>query len=378
MMQPDLLKIRGELDKIDAEIVRLFDDRMKLCRDVAQFKINTGKPVFDKEREKQKIDAVRNMAETDFDKKAVEELFTQIMTISRRYQYQLLEHNGRPMDMDFEPVSGLPLKDIRVVYPGVEGAYSHAAALGYFGEDADTFHVPLFEDAMKAVQEGLADYAVIPIENSSAGAVIDTYDLLNQYDNIIAAETFVTVSHALLGLPQAKPEDIKTVYSHPQGLMQSSVYLNSHREWRQISVENTAIAAKKVLDDQDITQAAVASETAGRIYGLKVLEKSINYNKQNTTRFVILAKRKMYCRDASKVSICFELPHQSGSLYNMLGHIIYNGINMVMIESRPIPGRNWEYRFFVDMEGNLSDDGIRNALKGISEEASSMRILGNY
>lgn len=378
MIQPDLLKIRKELDEIDAKIIQLFDERMELCRDVAEFKIATGKPVFDKEREKQKIEAVCRMAETDFGKQAVKELFTQIMAISRRYQYQLLEQNGRPLNMGFEEVLELPMKDIRVVYPGVEGAYSHAAALGYFGGDVDAFHVPLFEDAMKAVSGGQADYAVIPIENSSAGAVIDTYDLLNQYDNIIVAETFVKVSHALLGLPDARLSDIRTVYSHPQGLMQSSEYLNTHREWRQISVENTAVAAKKVLDEQDITQAAVASETAGRIYGLKALEKSINYNKHNTTRFVVLAKRQIYTGDAGKVSICFELPHQSGSLYNMLGHIIYNGVNMVMIESRPIKGRNWEYRFFVDMEGNLGDNGIRNALKGIAEEASYMRILGNY
>ena len=163
-----------------------------------------------------------------------------------------------------------------------------------------------------------------------------------------------------------------------QSLMQSSRYLNSHRDWAQYSVENTAASAKKVLNDGKKNQAAVASETAGRLYGLKVLEPSINHNKDNTTRFIILSRDPIYREDASKVSISFELPHTSGSLYNMLSNFIYNHVNMRMIESRPIAGRNWEYRFFVDIEGNLGDAQIQNALKGIEEEASNMRILGNY
>ena len=123
---------------------------------------------------------------------------------------------------------------------------------------------------------------------------------------------------------------------------------------------------------------AVASAAAGRLYGLSVLAPAINYNKNNTTRFLILAKDRTYCRTASRISICFELPHKSGSLYNMLGNFIYNNVNMVMIESRPIPGRNWEYRFFVDIEGNLSETNVQNALRAIREEAANMRILGNY
>ena len=231
---------------------------------------------------------------------------------------------------------------------------------------------------MQAVESGESEYAVLPIENSSAGAVSDNYDLLIKYHNYIVAETYVTVNHALLGLPGARLEDIHTVFSHPQALMQSSEYLNSNRQWNQVSVKNTAVAAKKVLEDGDVTQAAVASETAGRLYGLKVLKSSINYNKNNTTRFIILAKKPLYREAADKVSICFEAPHRSGSLYNLLGNFIFNNVNMVMIESRPIPGRNWEYRFFVDIEGNLSQPAVVNALNGIRSEAAVLRILGNY
>lgn len=374
----DLAAIRNQLDEIDSSMIELFEKRMKLCADVAEFKIATGKPVFDREREQQKIRSVRELAHGEFNQRAAEELFSQLMTISRRFQYQILEQNGKPVETGFQPVDGLKMEDVRVVYQGVEGAYSHAATLQYFGSQVEAFHVETWQDAMKAVEERTADYAVVPIENSSAGAVIDNYDLLIKYNNVIVAETFVTVNHALLGLPGSRMEDIKTVYSHPQALMQSSEFLNGHREWSQISVENTAVAAKKILEEQDRTQAAIASEVAGELYGLDVLASAINHNKNNTTRFIILAKDRVYCRNAGKVSICFELPHKSGSLYNMLGHVIYNGVNMVMIESRPIPGKTWEYRFFVDVEGNLGDSSVQNALKSISEEASNMWILGNY
>lgn len=374
----DLLECRRELDGIDRQIVELFEKRMEICGHVAESKMASGKAVYDGERERQKLEAVGSMAHGDFNRTAVTELFSQMMTISRRYQYKLLEEGGKSEDLGFRRVEALPAEGARIVYQGVEGAYSHGAALQYFGEEADVYHVEHFGDAMEEVQSGRADFAVLPIENSSAGAVVDLYDILTRYSNSIVAETFLSVNHALLGTAEAEEEQIKTVYSHPQALMQSSEYLNSHREWKQISMENTAVAARKILEDGDPTQAAVASEIAGKLYGLKVLKPLIQNNKGNTTRFVILSREQVYRRDAGKISICFELPHRSGTLYNILGHFIFNHVNMVMIESRPIPGRNWEYRFFVDIEGNLEDAAVKNALKGIEAEALNLRILGNY
>ncbi|MCI9046340.1 MAG: prephenate dehydratase [Hungatella sp.] len=374
----DLQKIRDRLDVIDAEFVRLFEERMRLVGQVAEFKIETGKQVFDREREQAKIAAVRGLAHGAFNAQAAEELFTQLMTISRRYQYRLLEQNGRKEELGFRQVDAIPTQGVKVVYQGMEGAYSHEAALAYFGEDAQIGHVRTWEDAMEAVESRDADYAVIPIENSSAGPVRDNFDLLLRHDNVIVAEICIPVDHMLLGLPGANLADICTVYSHPQALMQSCEYLNARSHWRQISVENTAVAAKKIISDQNKSQAAVASRAAGRLYGLKVLAEGINHNKNNATRFIILAKDHIYRKDAGKVTICFELPHRSGTLYNMLGNLIYNGVNMRMIESRPIAGRNWEYRFFVDVEGNLGDTAIQNALRSVSEEAANMRILGNY
>lgn len=374
----DLQKIREQLDQVDSQLVELFEQRMKLCGDVAEYKRKSKKPIFAPEREKQKRFAVRSLAKTPFNEIAVDEMFAQLMTISRRYQYQQLGTAKSRISEGFRLVECLPTAGVKVVYQGVEGAYSHEATRKFFGQQVNAYHVPSWEEAMEDVAAGKAAYAVLPIENSSAGAIIDNYDLLLKYDNYIVGETEVVVNHALLGLLQAKLSDIRTVYSHPQGLIQCQEFLSTHREWKQVSVENTAMAAKQVAQENDVTQAAIASETAGALYGLTALERSINHNRNNTTRFIILAKEPLYRLDAKKVSVCFEAPHVSGSLYNMLGHFIYNHVNLVMIQSRPILERNWEYRFFVDIEGTLQDGKVQNALLGIEHEAVNLRILGNY
>ena len=336
MKNLDLQEIRAQLDVIDSQITELFEKRMQLCEDVAEFKIETGKAVYDAQREKEKLDTLTSKAHNEFNRKGIRELFSQIMTISRRMQYGLLARHGKGLDTGFAMVDALKKEDVIVAYQGVEGSYGHGAAMQYFGEKAKLYHVTAMEDAMIEVEEGRADYAVLPIENSSAGAVSDNYDLLVKHNVYIVGETRLAVCHQLLGVPGATLEDVKRVYSHPQALMQCSPYLNEHRQWQQVSMINTAMAAQKVFQDNDKSQAAVASEIAGKLYGLQVLEHSINYNKNNTTRFIILSKTPVYPKDATKVSICFEGLHKSGSLYNMLGNLIYNDVNMLMIESRPI------------------------------------------
>lgn len=378
----DLEAIRDDIDVTDRQIIELFEKRMELCEAVAEYKIENGKAVLDTTREKQKIEKVKSLAGNDFNKKSVEELFKQIMAMSRKLQYQILERHNVKSDIDklidFKEVDKLDINGAKVVYQGLEGAYAHDAVCQYFGEDCDMYHVESWRDAMEEVKAGRADYAVLPIENSTAGIVSQVYDLLVEYDNYIVAETFVKVEHALLGTADAAIDDIKEVYSHPQSLMQSAKFLEEHREWQQISLSNNAVSAKKVADDNDKTQAAIASVRAGKIYGLKVLQEKINYSDVNTTRFVIVGKNKVYSSDAGKTSICFELAHESGSLYNMLSHFIFNDLNMTNIESRPIEDKKWEYRFFVDFEGKLGDAAVKNALKGIGAEALSLRVLGNY
>ena len=369
----DLSELRDKLDRIDEQIVGLYEERMAICSEVADYKIQTGRKVLDK-----KLRAVRALTHNDFNAHGVQELFEQIMSMSRKLQYNKLTEQGAQAKLPFIGVDGLDTAGARVVFQGAEGAYSHMAMLRYFGENVNCFHVDTFRDAMCAIEEGSADYAVLPIENSTAGIVSEIYDLLVEYENYIVAEQIIRIEHCLIGLPETDFEKIKTVLSHPQSLMQSARYLNAHDGWRQISMQNNAFAARKVSEDKDPTQVAIASEQAAKIYGLKILERGVNQSETNSTRFIIVTNQKIFRKDAAKVSICLEVPHESGSLYHMLSHFIYNNLNMTKIESRPIEGRNWEYRFFIDFEGNLADGAVKNALRGLREEARNMKILGNY
>ena len=373
----DLLELRDQIDQVDRQLVELFEKRQEICRSVAEYKIENHKKVLDREREEQKLAAVQQLASTDFNRHGVRDMFEQLMCVSRKLQYQILAENGQGLKLPFEQIDGLD-PHANIVYQGVPGAYSHQAAMEFFGEDAHLEPVRTFEDAMKALSICDADYAVIPIENSTAGAVSDVYDLLGFYDNYIVGELYLRVEHALLGVPGAQLSDIQVVYSHPQGLMQCAQYLNSNPQWKQISVSNTAWAAKKVMEDGDIHHAAIASMAAAKLYGLQVLKEAVNHSAVNTTRFIVVAGRKIFTKDAHKVSICFELPHKSGSLYTILSHFIYNDLSMTKIESCPILGKNWEYRFFIDFEGNLKDTAVMGALRGIMEEVSYFKILGNY
>lgn len=373
----DLAELRRDIDEIDEQMIKLFERRMAISEEVAEYKVATGKRILDKERENVKLQAVKSMTHSDFNSHGAEELYKQIMAMSRKLQYQMMEKQaiGR---LPFVMVDRLETDHVRVVYQGVEGAYSQQAMFEYFGENVNHFHVERWRDAMEAISEGMADYAVLPIENSTAGIVNDNYDLLEEFDNYIVGEQILTIQHALLGIQDAELSDIRTVYSHPQGLMQCAKYLDDNRQWQQISLKNTAVAAQKVAVDRDKSQAAIASVLAGKQHGLKVLRECINQSDQNSTRFLIVTNQRIFCRDANKVSICFEVTHESGCLYNVLSHFIYNNLNMCRIESRPIVDRNWEYHFFVDFEGNLNDSAVKNALRGIREEALNLKILGNY
>lgn len=374
----DLLTLRGQIDEIDKEIVSLYERRMKISEQVAEYKIETGKKVFDRQREKEKLAVLKSLADNDFNRHGIVELFEQIMSMSRKLQYQMLTDRGALGKLPFIGVDKLDTEKARVVFQGADGAYSQAAMTQYFGEQISSFHVDTFRDAMIAIDEGSADFAVLPIENSTAGIVSEIYDLLAEFENYIVGEQVIRIEHCLMALPGTKLSDIHTVYSHPQSLMQSARFLLEYPSWKQISMKNNAFAAKKVQEDQDKSQAAIASEYAARLYGLEVLEKGVNQSSSNSTRFIIVTNQKIFKKDAKKVSICFEVPHESGSLYHMLSHFIYNNLNMSKIESRPIEERNWEYRFFIDFDGNLGDSAVKNALRGLREEARNMRILGNY
>ena len=374
----DLSEIRNEIDSVDAEIVALYEKRMRLAEQVAEYKIGTGKKVLDKEREKSKLDKIKTYATTEFTKCGVTELFEQIMAMSRKRQYQMLTEHGMIEKPGFDMVEKLPVAKAKIVFQGVEGAYTQVAMKRFFGENIDSMHVETWRDAMEAIRTGEADYAVLPMENSSAGSISENYDLLVEYGYSIVGEQIIQIDHCLLGIPEAELSDIRQVYSHPQALMQCSSFLEEHRTWENLASKNTAMAAKKIKEDGQKSEAAIANRLTADIYGLKILQENIQNNPNNSTRFIIVSKEKIYVKDAGKISIYFELPNESGSLYHALSHFIYNNINMNRIESRPIPKRNWEYRFFIDFDGNLKDSAVQNALRGLKEETATMSILGNY
>ena len=373
-----LEELRNELDRIDPQIIQLYEERMSVCEEVGEIKIEEGRKVFDRNREQQKLAQVTREAKDPFYKKGLTELFEQLMSQSRKLQYQLLTKKGALGRLPFIGVEELDWKNSRVVFQGTDGAYSQAAMHKFFSKDVNSFHVQTFRDAMEAIEEGSADFAVLPIENSSAGMVSEMYDLLEEFENYIVGEVILPINHYLVGTENTTLESIERVYSHPQALMQCSKFLDRHGSWQQIGAANTAVAAKKILNENDPTQAAICSEHAAEIYGLKILEKKINHNHNNSTRFIVVTNQKIFLKKAQKISICFEVAHESGSLYHLLSHFIYNDLNMTKIESRPIEGKTWEYRFFVDFEGNMGDAAVKNAIRGLREESKSLKILGNY
>lgn len=278
----------------------------------------------------------------------------------------------------FSCVDKLEIDENTVVcYQGVPGAYSQQAMFQFFGKHIRNIHVPDFSDVIDMVKSGKAQYGVLPIENSSAGFVSGIYDMVGDCDITIVGEEEIPVAHALMGVPGTELSQIKTVYSHTQGLLQCTHYLDS-KPWKRCSVANTAVAAVKVIEDDDKSQAAIASELAAEIYGLQILAKNIVNNDNNTTRFIILSNEKIFVKKAKNISIRFSLPDESGTLYNILSHINLNGINMTSIESRPLEGRKWEYSFFVTMEGNLLDSRTKHALQGIYKDAMDFRLIGTY
>lgn len=374
----DLSEIRQEIDSVDSQIVELYKKRMGLALEVAKYKIDNNKPILDSTREKEKIEKAKAMVSDNFDKEAVADLFRQIMASSRKLQYRFMEDNANTAREDYDEMNEIDKEHAKVVYQGVEGAYSFLAMKQYFGENVDCFNVATFTEAMEAVAKGEADYAVLPIENSTAGIVNDTYDLLCEYDNFIVDEIYYKIDHALLGLENADISDIDVVYSHPQGLMQCSKYLDTHSDWQRIGQANTALSAKKVLEDGNVNEAAIASKDAAKYFSLKVLDTDISNNRNNVTRFVVISNKRCFRKNAGKMSICFETAHETGSLYNLLSHIIYNGLNMTKIESRPIEGKMWQWRFYVDFDGNIDDAAVKNAMRGIEEEAKRLKFLGNY
>jgi chorismate mutase/prephenate dehydratase len=373
---------RREIDAVDRRIVALLEERMGITQKVGEYKLAQGLPVLDAQREREVLSAKAALVEDSALKTDVVALYETIMGLSRRQQRILVregEENGAyAAHMADRRNVRPPVVNPRVIYQGEPGAYSEEACVGYFGPGVDSRGLPWFGDVFLALQNGEADYAVLPIENSSTGSIRQVYDLLAQYAYHIVGEWQVKVEHCLMALPGVGLEDIKTVYSHEQGLMQSEKFLDGHRAWQRIPTLDTAGSAKQVAQGGDPTAAAICSRRAAQLYGLNILAEGVNHNAENYTRFVVVSPIPERPAERDKISALFTLPHQSGSLHEILTIFAVHGLNLLKIESRPVQGKSWEYLFFLEFTGDLETPGMDGVLHELSQFASDMRLLGNF
>lgn len=373
---------RQSIDEIDRKIVSLFEDRMAVTQKVGEYKQKIGKPVLDRSREKQVLAGKTALVEDPKMKTAVTLLYETVMGISRRQQREIVREGAQePNYARFKTAFDArrsPVENPRIIFQGEPGAYSEQAARNFFGKKANIYGVLQFENVFIALKEGWADYGVVPIENNSTGAIRQVYDLLSQYECYVVGETTVRVEHCLMAPEGATIDTITNVYSHEQGLFQSEQFLKEHPTWQQTPMSDTAGSAKYVAQIGDITKAAICSERAAEIYGLKILKRAVNYSSINTTRFVVVSPRMEVREGADKISTIITTAHESGCLHEILTIFAVNGLNMVKLESRPIQGHSWEYMFFLEFTGSLLSPEMDGVLHEIAQTAADFRLLGNF
>lgn len=370
--------LRAEIDAADQKLVPLLKERMGLSCEVAAWKKENNIAVHDAAREQQVLEKVRTMGGETFQPE-LRELYAKIMQVSRQLQKKLLDPKRTAQFINECKTRISPPAEYTapvVAHQGVAGAYAEEAARRLF-PSMQALECPSFEAVLKAIGGGQAAYGVLPIENSSTGAIAEVYDLLRKYGTFIVAEYKLKISHRLLALPGARLAKIARVYSHPEGLNQCRDYLQALGA-ECIPCANTALAVKMVAESGDKTAAAIGSMRAGDAYSLTVLEERVSFREDNYTRFVAVSARMEVTPRADKISLFFTLPHTPGSLATVLTQLAAAGLNMEKIESRPIHNKNWEYYFYVDLVGNLLAPGLLEALAEVYNQADYFELLGNY
>ncbi|NVJ15863.1 bifunctional chorismate mutase/prephenate dehydratase [Myxococcus sp. AM010] len=367
---PDLDLIRTSIERIDEEILDAIRRRMALADDVARAKLAAAAPFRDQRREDLLLRRIRTRAaEHGLDPHEVERIWRLFIDMSVARQHEL--------------VTRLDTTPLRVAYPGVEGSYSHLAARRRYGHRAGGVLLSGFDharEAVEALRRGEQDLVLLPIENTTAGSMNETYDLLAEGGVVITAELVSQVDHRLLGLPGAKLEGLREVLSHPQALAQCEAFLREKVPWaRAVPDVDTGGAAQKVRERNDASVAAIASETAAQRFGLEVLagelQPAFDY-----TRFVEVGREATPLAPGvpCKTSLLVVLEHKPGTLGEMLQRLTLRGVNLSKLESRPIPGQPWQYRFYLDVEGHAASAAVTAALDDIRPLTSSLRVLGTY
>lgn len=367
----DLQQCRQEIDEIDQQLIKLFEQRMNVSKDVVTYKLAHGMEIFQPEREKAVIEKNAQRMNDPMLQEYARNFIQDVMDVGKSYQATFI-----PLD-NIYTLATRKTESVKVGYAGVPGAFAHQAMLEYFGDVANINYVN-FKDVFEALKNNEIDYGIVPLENSSTGAINDNYDLVRDYDFYIVGEHSVSISQHLLGTKGSSIEGLKEVYSHPQGIQQSADFLRKHPNMVPHNYSNTAAAAKYVSECNDVSKGAIASKIAAKLYDLELLQENIHNEKTNNTRFIVFAKQLEDHPQTDRVSIVFTLQHKVGALYGVLKAIKDHQINLSRIESRPIKDKRWQYYFYIDFEGSLHDDNVKLALEQMKTNCLTLRVLGNY
>jgi len=378
-MEQDLSQIREKLDAIDDQLIGLFSERMRTVAQVADYKKKNNLPIADTGREREIMNRVTLSAGEDLEHYA-KLLYQTLFSVSRAYQAESL----RPASALTETLRkaaenvrpALPSRAL-VACQGAEGAYSQQACARMF-EYPDILYMNTFNDVFSAVEKGMCPYGVLPIENSTAGSVTQVYDLMEKHHFHIVQAVRQRIDHRLLALPGVKLEEITEIVSHEQALRQCGAFLAAHPKIRVTAMENTAVAAEYVAASGKRNLAAIASQSSGALYGLDCLEDRVADTDNNFTRFICIAKDLTLYEGANKISLMLSAAHRPGSLYRLLTHIAVAEVNLTKLESRPIPGKDFEFRFFFDVEASILKESTRNLMQQLKNEADQFVFLGNY
>ncbi len=345
-------QLRQRIDELDAELVRLLNERTRAAMDIGRVKQESGAEIYVPAREKAVLDRVTSLNKGPLHNTSVTAIYREIMSASLA-----LEHN------------------IKIAYLGPQATFTHQAARSRFGASVTYEACQTIADVFVAVQKQEADYGVIPIENSTEGAVTHTLDEFLSTPLKICAEIFLSISHHMMA---AVPRDeIRKLYSYPQVFGQCRQWLHDHMpDADLVAVSSTARAAEMAM--QEPKSGALASELAAELYGLSILDRNIQDLVGNTTRFLVVGKTYGEATGYDKTSLCFGVRHQAGALCAVLDVLRAHGLNMTKIESRPSKSRQWEYIFFVDVEGHATDEKVKGALDALADHCAVLTVLGSY
>lgn len=369
----DLNEIRKDINEIDDKLLELYKRRMDCAEEVGYYKKEKNIPILNEKREED----ILNKIEENGGKygASARMLYSTIMELSRALQYNIVGSGKALRETLAKAEEAVPKTGVKVAYQGIKGANGHEAALRLFPE-GEVLPYKSFEDVFLAVENGEVSFGVVPVENSTAGSVSAVYDLILKHRFYIVGALDLHIDYCLCGLKQSDFSDIEKVWTHPQSIAQCENYI-AKNNFEAVPKANTAFAARDVAEEKRLNVAAICSYKAAEEYGLKILDNHIQDIDKNTTRFIIISKKLYIPAEADKISLCFNLPHVTGSLYSVLCRFNSLGFNLTKIESRPI-GSGFEYLFYLDFTGNVHSEDAVALLCRMSEEMPNFSFLGNY